>query len=106
MEMCDCFANLIEQHNEQLNGMYGLAEILLETYPDVENTHVNEVFCELMNGMIEQSIQICAIANCVDDVEWYTDEEGFLFTNGTNSEEECGCCDECDCSPRIGDYLN
>lgn len=104
MEMCDCFVDVINQHNEQLDTMYGLAELLMETYPDVEKTSVNTAFCELMNGMIEQSIQLCAMANCVDDVEWYMDDNGFVFTEGVEAEE-CECC-ECDCNPKISDYLN
>ena len=105
MEMCDCFVDVIDKHNEQLNTMYGLAELLLETFPDIEQTHVNDAFCEAMNGLMEQSIQLCAMANCVGDVEWYMNDEGFVFTEGVEVEE-CDCCGECDCSPRISDYLS
>ena len=102
MEMCDCFVDVIEKHNEQLDALYGMAEILLETYPDVEDTHVNDAFCDVMNGMIEQSVQLCAVANCVGNVEWYMDESGFLFTDGMEVEE----C-ECHCEhPKISNYLN
>jgi hypothetical protein len=103
MEMCDCFVDLIEKHNEQLEHMYELAELLLETFPGIEQTDVNDAFCNVMNDLTEQSVQLCAMANCLDDVNWYMDEEGFVFTDGTNDEEgECECCD----GPRISDYLN
>ena len=102
MEMCDCLIDLIEQHNRELEHMYELAELLLETYSGIEDTDVNDVFCDVMNGMTEQSVRLCAIANCVSDVEWYIDDEGFVFTEGTNSEE-CEC--DCEC-PKISDYLN
>ena len=101
MEMCDCFVDLIDKHNGQIDAMYRLGERLLLNFPDVEKTEVNDIFCEVMNGMMEQSVQLCAIANCVSDVEWYMDEEGFVFTEGTNAEEG-ECCD----GPRISDYLN
>jgi hypothetical protein len=101
MEMCDCFVDLIDQHNGQIDAMYRLGERLLLNFPEVEKTEVNDIFCEVMNGMMEQSVQLCAIANCVSDVEWYMDEEGFVLTDGTN-DEESECCD----GPRISDYLN
>ena len=101
MEMCDCFVDLIDQHNAQIDAMYRLGERLLLSFPEVEKTEVNDIFCEVMNGMMEQSVQLCAIANCVSDIEWYMDEEGFVFTEGTNDEE-----DECYDGPRISDYLN
>lgn len=87
MEMCDCLVDLIEKHNEQLDTMYELAETLLETYPDIEETSVNDVFCNLMNVLTEQSVQLCAIANCVSNVEWYMDEEGFVFANNFEIKE-------------------
>ena len=102
MEMCDCFVDLIDQHNEQIDKMYSLGEHLLLNFPEIEQTEANDIFCEIMNGMMEQSIQLCAIANCISNAEWYMDEDGFVFTEGIEVEE-CDCCGH---NHRISDYLN
>ena len=100
MEMCECFVDLINGHNEQLNTMSGLAELLIETFPNVELTDVNEVFCEAMNGLIEQSVQLCAMANCAGNEEWFMDDKGYVFTECVDHEY---CCN---CDTKISDYLN
>ena len=99
MEMCECFIDLIEKHNEQLDAMYGLANLLMEIYPDVEETNVNDAFCDAMNGLIEQGIHLCAMANCAEEEKWYMDENGFVFTDGIEVEE-------CERSQKISNYLS
>ena len=103
MEMCECFAELIEQHNDQLDTMYGLANVLMETYPDVEDTYVNDAFCDAMNCVIEQGVHLCVMANCSVGNKWYMDDDGFVFAHGLEIEE-CECCGEC--SPKISNYLS
>lgn len=103
MEVCDCFVDLIDQHNEQIDLMNELGKELLKAYPDVEQTYVNDVFCAAMDNLFEQSIQMCAMANCVDDVAWYTDENMYVFTEGESAE--CDCDYTCDC-PKMSKYLS
>jgi hypothetical protein len=64
----------IEMHNEHVDKMQELAEVLLKTYPDVENTPVNNVFCEACNGIVGMSIWLCCEMNSIDVGKWMTDE--------------------------------
>lgn len=77
--VCDCKDNGangiyegIDIHNETVNKLQDLAESLTKTYPDVEETEVNEAFCELWGKIITSAIWLCCEANHEDGGGWCT----------------------------------
>ena len=109
MEMCDCLQELIDNNNLHVEMTYELIEVLLKTYLNVEETLVNDVVCEMMDGLAVNSANVCAIANCVDkEHDWFMDEELFILRDD-ELEDDCDCeCENCECDfgPKISDYLS
>ena len=66
--------DMVADHNEMVERVLALGDALFETYPDVEETEVNEAFCELHGKMVEMAIRVCCDAN-TEVTGWYTDEE-------------------------------
>ena len=101
MEMCDCLQELIKHHNIRVEMMYELSKVLLETYPNVENTDVNDVVCEMMFDTEVSGANICAIANCFDEHgNWFIDEDLYITKN--DELDEC----ERDFGLKISDFLS
>lgn len=66
---------IINLYNDHADAMQNLAEKLIETYPDVESTPVNEAFCEAFNSMGAEATELCCEANAVEDKpKWSTTE--------------------------------
>lgn len=70
--------DMVADHNEMVERVLALGDALLETYPDVEETEVNEAFCELHSKMVEMAIRVCCDAN-TEVTGWYTDEEWHVW---------------------------
>jgi hypothetical protein len=68
-------AEAIEMHNNHVNKMQDLAQALMDTYPDVENTPVDTAFCEAFSSLIGNAIYLCCEANGVDECKWMTTED-------------------------------
>lgn len=67
--------DLIDIHNKHVDKMNEFAKVLLETYPDVENTPVNKAYSEAFNGVIINAVSLCCEANSYDGGKWMTDED-------------------------------
>ena len=67
--------DMIDMHNDHANKMDELAEKLIEIYPDVENTAVDDAFSKAYNGIIANAISLCCEANSYNNGEWMTDED-------------------------------
>ena len=59
---CDLL-EAIEMHNDHVEKMQDLAEILMNTYPNVESTPVNDAFIYAFNGLVGNAIYLCCEAN-------------------------------------------
>ena len=66
--------DFIVMHNEHVGSMNKLADVLLETYPDVDNTPVTKAFSTAYNGVILNAISLCCEMNSCDDGKWMTNE--------------------------------
>ena len=62
----------IEMHNNHVDKMQDLAQALMDTYPEVESTPVNDAFSEAFNSMIGNAIYLCCEANGYGGVKWMT----------------------------------
>ena len=58
-DVCD----MIELHNNHADAMQKLAIAMIETYPDIEQTPVNDAFCEAFNSMGAEAVELCCEAN-------------------------------------------
>jgi hypothetical protein len=67
--------DLIEMHNEHVDKMLELARVLLEAYPDIEDTPADTAYSEAFNGVIVNAISLCCEANSFDGGKWMTDED-------------------------------
>ena len=65
--------DMVADHNELVDRVLELGGILLDTYPDVEETEVDSAFCELHGKVVEMAIRVCCDANA-EVTGWYTDE--------------------------------
>ena len=52
--------------------MQDLAQVLMDTYPEVESTPVNDAFSEAFNSMIGNAIYLCCEANGYCGAKWMT----------------------------------
>lgn len=68
----DAVFEAIDMHNDHVDKMKDLAHALLETYPNVENTPVNEAFNDAFGSMFGQAIWLCCEANSIDGDGWMT----------------------------------
>ena len=62
----------IEMHNNHVDKMQDLAQVLMDTYSEVESTPVNDAFSEAFNSMIGNAIYLCCEANGYGGVKWMT----------------------------------
>jgi hypothetical protein len=62
----------IEMHNNHVDKMQDLAQSLLDTYPEVESTPVNDAFGEAFSSLIGNAIYLCCEANSYGDCKWIT----------------------------------
>ena len=63
----------IDYHNEMVDKMQDLAETLLKVYPNVEETEVNDVFCNAFGSLGTMAILLCCEANAIEDEHpWMT----------------------------------
>lgn len=63
----------IDIHNEHVDKLQAFGKALLEQYSNVEETPINEAFCEVFNGAIGNAIYLCCEANELEgEVNWMT----------------------------------
>lgn len=63
----------IEIHNEHVDKLQALGKVLLEQYSNIEETPVNETFCEVFNGVVGNAIYLCCEANELEgEANWMT----------------------------------
>ena len=62
----------IEMHNNHVDKMQDLAQSLMDTYPEVESTPVNDAFGEAFSSMIGNAIYLCCEANGYGGAKWMT----------------------------------
>ena len=71
----DSLLEAIEMHNNHVDKMQDLAQTLMDTYPDVENTDVDKAFGEAFNSIIGNAIYLCCEANGFNNGKWGTTED-------------------------------
>ena len=79
--------DMVADHNEMVDRVLELGDMLLETYPDVEETEVNDAFCELHGKVVEMAIRVCCDAN-TEVTGWYTDENWRVWNDEVMPPEE------------------
>lgn len=62
----------IDIHNDMIDKMQELAATLISTYPEVEDTPVNEAFLAVWQKMTNNAIYLCCEANSADGSGWLT----------------------------------
>lgn len=75
----DIIMEAIECHNDTVRELHALGQILLDTYPDVGNTPVNDAFFDLFDSMNETAIFLCCEANALNNGKWATDDQLNIF---------------------------
>ena len=79
----------IDIHNAQITEMQKLGDALTEQYSDIENTSVNDIFCDAMKNHIGMSIWLCCEANsCEKDHPWMTTEDWRVVKTEQNDDKE------------------
>ena len=78
----------IEMHNEHVDKMQTLAEALIDQYPDIEETPVNQIFCEAFAGIVGNAIYLCCEANNIDNCVWQTTGDWHVVKDDDTTEEE------------------
>lgn len=62
-EIDSALLEAIEMHNDHVEKMQDLAQVLMDTYPDVEHTPVNDAFIAAFNGLVGNAIYLCCEAS-------------------------------------------
>lgn len=78
--------SMISYHNSIVDKMQNLAESLIETYEDVEETDVNNAYVDVWNEIIQEAIWLCCEINDIDDGLWYTTDD-WLVVKDEDVEE-------------------
>ncbi len=86
--MRDLLYEMIDYHNEMIDKMSDLAETLLDTYKDVEETAVNDAYCDAWDHLQAQAIFLCCEANSIDNGGWCTTEGWYVMRNEDTSNYE------------------
>lgn len=73
--------DIIQLHNNHADAMQKLAKALIETYPDIEQTPVNDAFCEAFNSMGAEAVELCCEANEAAP-RWATTESWNIVRGG------------------------
>lgn len=92
--------DVIEIHNKQIEKMQDLAQSLVDTFPNVDNTPVNEAFCNLYEVFAQMAILLCCEANSEDpDSKWATSEAWHVMSDDEfdNDNEDYEYDEDCDC---------
>lgn len=85
--MKESIYEMINHHNNSIEKMQTLAEKLLDI-ENIEETPVNQAFCDAFNSLKASAIMICCEANAINSESWYVDEFGYILSNNEENSEK------------------